>query len=104
MDRASGVRRCGESQPSREMVVHGVARRAATHQFTAQVDRQPGGGGLPHAPPDDLRLGRQHELQTILWLACGIVEQHILRPRADVNGEDRTVHRGKGGRVAWLTG
>ena len=47
---------------------------------------------------DDLRLGRQHQLETILWLAGGIVEQHVLRPRADVDGEDRTVMRvmGKG--------
>ena len=47
-----------------------------------------------HAPPDHLRLGRQYELETILGLACGIVEQHILRPRSDINSEDRMIQRG----------
>jgi hypothetical protein len=73
------------------MVVHSVARRTATHEYAAQVDRQPGGSGRPHAPPDDLRLGRQHELETIFWLAGGIEEQHILRPRSDINSENRMV-------------
>ena len=37
---------------------------------------------------DDLRLGRQHQFETVLRLASGIVEQHVLRPSTDVNGKD----------------
>ena len=70
------------------MLIHGVARRAATHEHTSEVDRQPGGGRFPHARSDDLGLGRQYELEGVLRLACGIVEQYVLCPRADVDGED----------------
>ena len=51
----------------------------------------PAAVACPHARADDLRLGGQHELQAVLRLARGIEEQDVLRPRADVDGQDAAV-------------
>jgi hypothetical protein len=91
VDRASGIRCRGEGETRREVVFHGIGGRTPAHEHTVEVDRQPGGGGLPHSRPDDLRLGWQHHLERVLRLSGGIIEQDVLRPRADVDGEDRTV-------------
>ncbi len=84
-------RRGVHGEPGLEMAPHRVRRVVAAHEVAVQEHIALRQARRRDAPPHDRRRRRQHELDRVLHRLGRVVDEHVHRARADVDGEDALV-------------